>query len=237
MINIYCDESCHLENDNSNIMVLGAISCEYSDKVNLFNDIRQIKIKHNLNSRFEVKWTKVSESKVEFYKELIDYFFSCDKVYFRGIVACNKKNLDHNKFNDGDYDTWYYKMYFRLLDKLVCDYESYRIFIDIKDTHGGPRLKKLHTVLCNNIYDYKNEVIKGIYQINSKESELLQLADLFIGMIGYYNRGLYKLVGNKGKIDLIDYIQNKYNVRLGKTTNMSEKKYNLFIWTPGRVEK
>lgn len=23
MINIYCDESCHLENDDSNIMILG----------------------------------------------------------------------------------------------------------------------------------------------------------------------------------------------------------------------
>ena len=25
--NIYCDESCHLQNDNSNVMVLGAVWC------------------------------------------------------------------------------------------------------------------------------------------------------------------------------------------------------------------
>ena len=28
MINIYCDESCHLEHDDSDIMVLGGISCD-----------------------------------------------------------------------------------------------------------------------------------------------------------------------------------------------------------------
>jgi len=30
--NIYCDESCHLEHDRQPVMVLGAISVEYSWK-------------------------------------------------------------------------------------------------------------------------------------------------------------------------------------------------------------
>src|ERR1700722_11096356 len=30
IINVYCDESCHLEHDQSNFMVLGAIWCLYS---------------------------------------------------------------------------------------------------------------------------------------------------------------------------------------------------------------
>ena len=25
--NVYCDESCHLEHDNSNVMVIGAVYC------------------------------------------------------------------------------------------------------------------------------------------------------------------------------------------------------------------
>ena len=44
MINIYCDESCHLEHDDSDIMVLGAMSCEAEEKSNIFNDIRKIKM-------------------------------------------------------------------------------------------------------------------------------------------------------------------------------------------------
>lgn len=237
LINIYCDESCHLQNDLSDIMVLGAMGCDANKKIEVINDIRNIKIRNNLNSRFEIKWTKVSAGKIDFYKELIDYFFKNDFLFFRGLVACHKKDLDNKKYNGGDYTTWYYKMYFLLLNSLVYRDNEYRIFIDILDTHGGPRVKFLKKVLCNNIYDYKAEVIKDIYQINSKESEILQLADLLIGMIGYYNRGLFKKSKENnefynGKVQLIDYVKEKYKIDLGKSTDKLEKKYNLFIWNP-----
>lgn len=65
--NIYCDESCHLENDNADIMILGAVTCTESEKAVIYNEIRAIKKKNGLDSHFEIKWTKVSESKVEFF--------------------------------------------------------------------------------------------------------------------------------------------------------------------------
>ena len=44
-VNIYCDESNHLENDNKSHMVLGAIYCP-SEKVRLFNiRLKEIKEK------------------------------------------------------------------------------------------------------------------------------------------------------------------------------------------------
>lgn len=232
MINIYCDESCHLEHDNSDIMVLGAMSCNSEEKVNIFNDIRKIKMNHELNSKFEIKWTKVSRSKIEFYKELVDYFFENDNLWFRAIVARHKKDLNNAKYNDGDYNTWYYKMYFRLLEPIIYETENYKIFIDIKDTHGGPRVRKLHKVLCNNKYDFKSEVIQGVYQINSKESEILQLADLMIGALAYYHRGLLEYGLNEGKKELISYIQTKFEVNLNCITDRNAKKVNLFIWDP-----
>lgn len=238
MINMYCDESCHLQNDLSNVMILGTMWCDESKKKQIVDDIRNIKIKNNLNSRFEIKWTKVSLSKIEFYKELVDYFFENDDLFFRGLVACHKKELNNIKYNDGDHKKWYYKMYFWLLNPLIYIDNEYRVFIDISDTHGGPRIKKLQSVLCNNIYDYKNDVIKGIYQINSKESEILQLADLLIGMLGYYNRGLFNKKKNDsdrnlpGKVELINHVKEKYKINLDKSTDRLERKYNLFIWNP-----
>ena len=232
MYNIYCDESCHLPNDSSDIMVLGAITCSKEEKQEIFEDIRNIKKKHNVRTWNEIKWTKVSISKIDMYKELIDYFFDNKNLSFRGLVAKNKNELDHNKYNDGDYNTWYYKMYFTLLNTLI-DYDSYyNIFIDIKDTKGGPRVKKLRKVLCNNIYDSKEEVIKGIYQINSRESEILQLTDLLIGAISYLHRGLYNENSNKGKDILIKYIIEKGNIDLYRKTSKYEAKFNLFIWNP-----
>ena len=45
-------------------------------------------------------------------KDIIDYFFKNINLSFRCLVAKNKHNLDHNLYNDGDYNKWYYKMYF-----------------------------------------------------------------------------------------------------------------------------
>lgn len=233
MINIYCDESCHLEHDNSNVMIIGAMSCPDKEKSNIFRDIRNIKEKNGLSSWFEIKWTKVSYTKLEFYKELIDYFFNNNNLNFRAIVACNKKELDHIKYNHGDYNEWYYKMYFTLLNIMINEQNFYKIFIDIKDTHGGPRINKLHKVLCNNVYDFKSEVISGVYQINSKESEILQLADLLIGALGYYHRGLCTGSVNLGKKELIEYIIERYKIDFSKKTNVDCTKFNLFIWYPG----
>lgn len=232
--NIYCDESCHLEKDNFDIMVLGAVTCPAPEKANIYNDIRKIKIKHGLGSYFEIKWTKVSESKVEFYEEVIDYFFGNSVLFYRGLVAKNKKELDHTLYNDGDYDLWYYKMYFLLLEPVILPTEEYRIFIDIKDTKGGPRTVKLHEVLCNNKYDFKQEVIKDIKQINSHESEILQLTDLINGVLSYYHRGLLEgSKSNLGKKKLIEKVL-KLNIDLNKNTLRNEQKFNLFLWNPRR---
>ncbi|QJA09073.1 DUF3800 domain-containing protein [Romboutsia sp. CE17] len=232
MHNIYCDESCHLPNDNSDVMVLGAITCSKENKQSIFENIRNIKQKYNVSTWNEIKWTKVSNSKIDMYKELIDYFFQNDDLSFRGLIAKNKSDLDHNRYNDGDYNKWYYKMYFTLLNPLI-DYDSYyNIFIDIKDTKGGPRVRQLRTVLCNNIYDSKEEVIKGIYQINSRESEILQLTDLLIGCISYVHRGLYEQNSTKGKDVLVNYLIEKGNINLYQKTSKYEPKFNLFIWNP-----
>lgn len=233
LYNIYCDESCHLEHDGNNLMVLGGILCPEDLKAKVFNDIRDIKKKHGLSSWFEIKWTKVSKSKVEFYIELIDYFFEIEELFFRGIVAMDKTKLDHDKYNDGDYDTWYYKMYFALLNPMIDPFGKYNIFIDIKDTRGGPKVKKLREVLCNNMYDFKGEVIQNISQIDSKESEILQLSDLLIGALSYYNRDIYLCEGsNEGKNRIIETLKEIHGINLSATTHKTESKFNIFVWRP-----
>ncbi|MEH7056912.1 DUF3800 domain-containing protein, partial [Bacillus velezensis] len=74
MYNIYCDESCHLENDNQKAMVLGAIKIQRDRVKSVSDDIKSIKINHGLSKYAEIKWTKISPSKYELYEELKDYF-------------------------------------------------------------------------------------------------------------------------------------------------------------------
>jgi hypothetical protein len=64
--NIYCDESCHLENDAINVMVLGAIWCAKEKKQEISKRIREIKSDFGLSPEFEIKCNKVSPEKKRF---------------------------------------------------------------------------------------------------------------------------------------------------------------------------
>lgn len=228
--NIYCDESCHLSHDDSDVMVLGCINMPAESKKKITDSIKQIKIKHSLSPFAEIKWTKVSPTKLQYYVDLINFFFDSNELTFRGLVALGKKTLDHRKYNDDDYDLWYYKMYFYLLNKQINPPNQYRIFIDIKDTKGGPRVRKLKEVLCNNIYDYKNEILQDIHQIRSHESDVMGIVDLLIGAMSYSNRTHDDSFSSSAKMQLIKLIEDKSGYNVNSTTPYQESKFNIFRW-------
>jgi len=225
--NIYCDESCHLQNDHQQAMVLGAIWCSLEKTKEISTRLREIKLRHGLSQNFEVKWTKVSQAKLLFYQDLIDYFFDDDDLHFRALIVPDKSKLRHNDFAQ-DHDIWYYKMYFDMIKVLLNPTDNYRIYLDIKDTRSNDKIKKLHDVLCNNVYDFKHEIITRIQTIRSHEVEQLQLADLLIGAVSYINRGLSE---NKAKLALIERIQQRSQYSLTRTTLLRGDKFNLFRWT------
>jgi hypothetical protein len=81
IFNIYCDESCHLEFDHQKAMVLGAVWCS-KDKVHEINKrIREIKAEHGIAPNCEIKWTKVSPAKLQYYLDLINYYFDFHFLY------------------------------------------------------------------------------------------------------------------------------------------------------------
>lgn len=226
--NIYCDESCHLENDHQKIMVLGAIKCEKSYKKQAVNDIRNIKEKYNMNKFCEVKWTKVSPDKFDMYLELVNYFFSNPNLSFRAVVV-DKTKLKHELFNQ-THDSFYYKVYYQLLCRIIVPNNENYIYLDIKDTKGARKVRKLGEVLANGLYDFNMECIKNVQNINSKESELLQLADILIGAISYLNRNENEKENySQSKMNLIETIINSSGYNLRKSTFLSEEKFNLFF--------
>ena len=227
IFNIYCDESCHLENDHQKSMVLGAIWCPLDKTREIAVRLREIKQKHGLPPSFEVKWTKVSSSKTALYLDLIDYFFDDDDLHFRALIVPDKSKLQHGAFSGQDHDAWYYKMYFNMLKVVFLPDAHYRVYIDIKDTRGAEKAKKLHEVLCNNMYDFSREVIERLQLLHSHEIEQLQLADLLIGAVSYLNRGLE---GSEGKLALIRRIQKRSGYKLTRSTLLRENKVNIFSW-------
>ncbi|NCB75046.1 MAG: DUF3800 domain-containing protein [Clostridia bacterium] len=231
MINIYCDESCHLEHDDANSMLMGAISCSFEEKERIYREIRHIKEKHGLSTWTEIKWTSVSPSKLPFYLELIEYFVNEKALAFRAVVVKNKNNLNHKLYNNGSHDLWYYKTYYYLLDPIFDYNNEYNIFIDIKDTKSGPKVIKLHEVLCNNRYDFKHEAIKGIYQIKSHESEILQLTDLILGAIGFYHNNHYqRSESSHAKKTVVSELFRYYEMAICTGTKRGTNKFDVFLW-------
>jgi hypothetical protein len=209
-------------------MVLGAVWCPFDKKDEIFERLREFKIKHKLKSSFEAKWTKISKSKLDYYLDIIDYFFDDDDLHFRALVIPDKSILCHDKYNQ-DHDVWYYKMYFNMLKVVIDPHSKNRIFIDIKDTRSADKIKKLHEMLCNDRYDFKKEIIEIVQTVRSNEVEILQLTDLLIGAVSYINRGLNT---SQGKLSVVERIRKRSSYTLTLTTYLKENKLNIFIWHP-----
>ena len=231
-INVYCDESCHLERDRIPVMVWGAVSCERRYVPDLSERIRAIKAEYGFRSDFEAKWTKVSPAKADFYLALTDFFLADDRLRFRGLVVPDKRQLDHERF-DQSHNDWYYKMYFTMLRPVFIAPQRYRIYLDVKDTRGGPKTRELHDVLANSLRDFSRECVENVQQIRSHESELLPLADLLIGALAYANRGL---AGNKAKTAIVSRLRQQFGEQaLTSTSYYSSVKFNILVWQAQRA--
>ncbi len=228
LYNVYCDESCHLQNDHIKVMVLGAIWCPKEDLRSINQRIAEIKVKHKVKPGTEVKWIKVSPARLKLYLELVDYFFDNQDLHFRGILVPDKGLLDHELFGQ-THDTWYYKMYFGMLKTIFDPTGRYRIYLDEKDTIGAKKVRHLHEVLCNSRYDFNRKIIERVQTVRSHELQILQICDIIIGAIGYANR---RLSTSQAKLKIVDRIRERSGYTLNRTTLLKENKINLLVWEP-----
>jgi hypothetical protein len=224
--NIYCDESCHLENDHQRAMVIGALICPAVKIRSVSESIRQRKRSYGLADSFEAKWTKVSPAKVNFYLSLVDLFFDDADLRFRAIVVPDKSVLNHDAF-DQDHDTFYYKMYFNML-KVIFDPESiYNIYIDMKDTRSAGKERRLLEYLGNQQHDYDRQRIQKLQSVRSNQVEQIQLTDLLIGATSYANRGLN---GSSAKTAVVERLRERAGYLLTANTPLSAQKVNILCW-------
>lgn len=229
-INIYCDESCHLENDGINVMGLGGLWCNKRKIREINQRIKDIKIRNGVAPNAEVKWTKVSPVKKQLYVDLINYFFDDDDLHFRGLIVPNKSVLNHQKFNQ-THEDFYYKMYFEMLKTIFLPTLKYSVYVDIKDTNSVTRTKKLQDVCCNNMYDFSHSIIRNIQPIRSHEVQVMQLVDILLGALVYANREFNDSENrSETKKEIIELIKKRSNYSLKKSTLLREEKFNIFIW-------
>lgn len=211
-------------------MVLGGVWCPDYFRKRIARDIRDLKVKHGLTPRYEMKWNKISKGKLDFYIEVVEYFFSNVNLHFRGMVIPDKSMLRHVDFCQ-THDDFYYKCYFSLIKTLLQPGDHYNIYLDIKDTRGETKVRKLHDYLCKSKYDFNRDMIRKVQQVRSHELELVALADVLIGALSYVHRGMNT---SNSKLAVIEKIKQLSGYTLLQSTLYREDKFNIFVWHQSR---
>lgn len=223
IINIYCDESCHLVYDSSSKMMgIAGIVCPKTKLKEITHKINEIKLQHKISSKTELKWTKISNRTQQLYLDLVKLFFDTKYLKFRIVV------VDKSKIKNQD-DDFYGKICYLLLTNLVNMHAINSIYLDKKDTRGGNRVKILHSCLrkLKREYDYGSAKIKNVQNIQSHEVALMQILDIMLGAVIYNARGLSKM---KAKMAVVELIKHQTGLTLTKKTLKTEHKFNVLFF-------
>jgi len=225
--NLFVDESCHLEHDRIPVMCIGYVKVPHRVYKNLYRIFNDLKTKHKTPG--EIKWNKFSKSRLPLYKELVNFFLKTP-IEFRAVLVKYKDRLNNEDYNQGSHDNFYYKMTYYLLRPNPPGIE-YRVFLDIKDTRGKEKLRKIEQIFQNH-HNGKSPFVH-FQHLRSHENVFFQLTDLFIGAITYKTRVENKeLEPNESKMEFINYLEKQIGFSLHEGTVPWESKFNIFDHQP-----
>lgn len=220
---VYCDEAnpdvLTSENARAQYLMIGSLWLPGELRDEIKSRVSALRQRHRAWG--EIKWSKVSPNRSAFYVELIDLFISYgDSLRFRCIaVNRNQVNL---ALHDNDAELGFYKFYYQLLHHWILDFNSYRVFCDIKSNRDPKRLPILARCLSRaNL----TSNLESIQSLPSQEVVLIQLCDLLLGAASSRVNGTLREGTAKGAV-----VQ-RLELALGRPlapTHKTEEKFNIF---------
>lgn len=196
-----------------------------------------------------MKWTStppVEDRHMVFYTDLIDLYFEYNRkhfMYFKTIVAPPEYKMDHPIYHSGDFEEGFYKLYYDLVIHTLRYQDRYHLRI----AQRSPSKKKANLTENDRLQILKEVLNKKIQRkvywrsvqdvVLSAEARaagnclLIQLADIFMGAIGYQLNGFHRLPdAKKGKQYLSHYICRKLGKKdLCFRTAWDDKTFNIFF--------
>jgi len=211
-LHLYCDESRHLPHDREPSLLLGLLECPAGRAHALNAELAALWAHHRLPKHFEAKWIKVSPGKLDFYRAVLEWFIANEDVSFRALVLPDKQQVFTRVPKEKREDI-YYSLYYELLKNTIVPGNSYRAFLDIKDTRGREKLNELTRWLDMNYPSLKKEERPQLQHVRSHEIRLLQVTDLLLGAVGYARRPAAP-GASPAKRALIALLEEKLNQKL-----------------------
>lgn len=231
-INIYCDESRHTSDPSDAYIVIGAISCPREQKREIVHRIHCLKAKHNAQGEFG--WKRLSPNRRDFYWALLDVFKD-SPLAFRCLTV-NRNILDHDTYNEGDAELGFYKLYYQMLVHWLQPGCAYHIYLDWQQNRSQRRFADLRDVLSRKLSGRAK--IECLEPVTSHNLPLVELADLFIGAVGYYWNDRHLAEGaSQVKREFCEALATTVHLRdLKANTFPVREKFSLFHFTGARKD-
>lgn len=222
---VYCDESrpdlFASKSPPAPFMVIGSLWLPADDRAEFKEAVHRFRDAHRIGGEF--KWQKVSPSRLRFYEELVEWFFSAaDRLRFR-CIAVEHAKVNLVQYHKSSQELGFYKFYYQLLHHWIMDFNEYAVFCDAKKNRDPARLHVLHRCLdASNL----SSTVSSVQAIRSDESVLIQLVDVLTGMAAASLNGALRPGGSKEKLVRLA------EARLGRMirhTAKAEQKFNVFV--------
>jgi hypothetical protein len=228
-INVYCDES---RTSNNRFMLIGGIWVPRENEQALRADIASFRAEYRMVG--EMKWTKVSLTKLPYYCAFFDLILKNNHARFNCMII-DTKILNYNQHCDGDSELGFYKFYFQLISRKLCLRNDYMVFVDHRCDHGQTRLTDLHRCV-NNWWCRERRVdtrpVRSVKAADSKKEDLIQLSDVILGAVGYcWNQQN----GSPAKVAFVSHIENKIGRKLILSCAPNVHPLNIWHWKPRLV--
>lgn len=235
LLHVYCDESRQTQD---RYMVFGGIIIRAS-ALEPFNQAMKL-WRDAQNMHAELKWTKVSNQKLAEYKSLVDLFFSLagrNQVHFRSVVF-DTTQIDYKAFHEGDKELGFYKFFYQFVLHSFGKYaveKDRRMIVYFDQRQSKQKLSTFCVILNRGIrkkFKCDRDVVRSVQAVDSKKCDLMQVADVLMGAIGYQNNDCHlRPRARRAKIELADYIAQKAKlVSLKQKTPWGMRHFGIWMF-------
>lgn len=221
---VYCDETLPdlftSGKPQGRYLMIGSLWLPADMREDVKARIGDLRRRHDVHG--EMKWRKVSPSKVAFYTDLVDLFMSFGLDLRFRCIAVDREAMNLELHN-GDAELGFYKFYYQVLHHWILDRNEYTVFCDLKRNRDRTRLHTLRRVLNN---ANRTSIIRDVQSLPSSEVVLLQLCDVLLGAAS--TRINDRTDRGAAKEGVIAHLERRLDRPRLDHTHRAEEKFNIF---------
>lgn len=195
----YADES-GISQDR--FTVVGGLCMHRNTAAQVYASMAKYRNDHNMRS--ELKWSKVSNQKVDEYIALVDLFFALNNtnhIQFHGVIF-DSHQANHAKYNNGDPDIGLSKLYYDLLlHKFVkrCGHTG-SLFACLDQRNSSTSLEEVRRMLnatASRDLGIHTNPVRQLISRDSKTDCVLQMNDVILGAVCAIRNGRHLLADTR----------------------------------------